>query len=204
MSAPHDPSEANLLVRLRDGEADAYEQLIREQGQQMLRVARRLMRDESDARDVVQDAFLSAFRGMDRFQGHARLGTWLHRIVVNACLMRLRQRSRTEVSIDEFLPQFEEDGHRRNVRPAWYQPAEFTLQSQENRRLVRESIDRLPETYRTVLLMRDIEELNTDEVASLLGVTHNAVKIRLHRARQALREILDPHFAARPGDAAPV
>jgi RNA polymerase sigma-70 factor (ECF subfamily) len=87
-----------------------------------------------------------------------------------------------------------EDGHRENAGPAWKDTAESALQQRETRTLVRECIDRLPESYRTVLLLRDIEELDTEEAAQLLGVSPNAVKIRLHRARQALRTLLDPYF----------
>jgi RNA polymerase sigma-70 factor, ECF subfamily len=115
---------------------------------------------------------------------------------VNAALMRLRGRQRKpEEPIEELLPRFREDGHRvDHEAPGWTETADVLLQRAEVRALVRRSIDRLPETHRTVLLLRDIEELGTAEVAGLLGVTENAVKIRLHRARQALRTLLDPHL----------
>ena len=127
------------------------------------------------------------------------LSTWLHRIAVNAALMKLRSRRRhPEDSIEDLLPKYTEDGHREdghqgNLTKPWKEP-EGLLQRQETRSLVRECIDRLPKTYRTVLLLRDIEELDTEEAAQLIGISPNAVKIRLHRARQALRTLLDPHF----------
>jgi len=163
----------------------------------MLAVARRLVRDEEDARDAVQEAFLSAFRSIGRFEGECRLATWLHRIVVNCCLMRLRTRRRhPEEPIEDLLPKFQEDGHQVG-HPClfdWGDPADVLLERRQVRILVRRSIERLPETYRTVLVLREIEELDTAEVAELLGITENAVKVRLHRASQALRTLLDPHL----------
>ena len=185
--------ETRLLASLRRGEEAAFETLVREYGSRLLSVARRFLRDEEDARDALQDAFLSAFRSLDRFEENSRLSTWLHRIVVNSCLMKLRTRRRkAEEPIEDFLPKFQEDGHQLHPNAAWEGSAEVLLQQRETRELVRISIDRLPETYRSVLLLRDIEELDTEETARLLEITANAVKIRLHRARQALRELLDP------------
>jgi len=110
--------------------------------------------------------------------------------------MRLRSaRRRGEESIEDLLPRFAEDGHKVNhPTPGWEGSAEELLARSETREIVRRAIDQLPETYRSVLLLRDIEELNTEEAARLLGVTENAVKIRLHRARQALRMLLEPSF----------
>jgi RNA polymerase sigma-70 factor (ECF subfamily) len=195
--APRAPTdEAGLVAALRLGEAAAYERLVRAHGGRMLVVAQRLLRNDEDARDAVQEAFLSAFKSIDRFAHGARLSTWLHRIAVNAALMKLRaRRSRPEEPIDDLLPKFLEDGHRADPGSSWGEPAETELQRQETRQLVRRCIDRLPETYRTALVLRDIEDLDTDEVAQLLGISPNAVKVRLHRARQALRTLLDPHLS---------
>jgi len=188
--------ESLLLAELRAGKEAAFERLLREHGGRMLAVARRLVRDEEDARDAVQEAFVSAFRSLDRFEGASRISTWLHRIVVNTCLMRLRSRQRRpEEPIEDLLPKFQEDGHQVNHPSVpWSEPIDVLLQRREICDLVRKSIDRLPETYRTVLVLRDIEELSTEEAARLLEVSENALKIRLHRARQALRTLLDPHL----------
>jgi RNA polymerase sigma-70 factor (ECF subfamily) len=194
-SLTDDPPEAELLAGLRAGNGEAYERLVRAYGGRLLAVARRFLPSEDDARDALQEAFLSAFRAIGNFQEGARVSTWLHRIVINAALMKLRSRRRKpEESIDNLLPTFLEDGHRENAGPAWKETAESALQQRETRTLVRECIDRLPENYRTVLVLRDIEELDTEEAAQLLGLSPNAVKIRLHRARQALRTLLDPYF----------
>lgn len=190
--------ESRLVERLRGGDDAAYEELVRTQGARMLAVARRFLRSEEDARDAVQDAFISAFRAMERFEGGSRLSTWLHRIVVNASLMKLRSRQRKpETSIEELLPRFLDDGHFAEPPAEWQRPADEALERSQTRERVRAAIDLLPDSYRTVLLLRDIEELNTAEAAEVLGITTNAVKIRLHRARQALRELLDTHMRER-------
>jgi RNA polymerase sigma-70 factor (ECF subfamily) len=187
--------ESTLLAELAEGDERAFERLVREQGPRLLAVSRRFLRNEEDARDAVQEAFLSAFRSLAKFERTSKISTWLHRIAVNCCLMRLRTRRRKpEQPIEDFLPQFAEDGHQIHPSFSWKGSAETLLEEGETRRIVRDAIDRLPESYRSVLLLRDIEELTTDETAALLDVSANAVKIRLHRARQALRGVLDAHF----------
>jgi len=193
-SAPADQyaHNAQLLARLRCGEDEAFEQLVRQHTGRLLAVARRLLGNEPDAQDAVQEAFLSAFKALGQFTGTAKLSTWLHRIVINAALMKLRGRRRKhEESIEELLPRFDEQGEWSSQVAPWEISSDALLQQQETRALVRHCINRLPDTYRTVLLLRDIEDLNTEEVAEALGITPNAVKIRLHRARQALRTLLE-------------
>ena len=187
--------DATLVARLRAGDDGAYEILVRTYSRRLIAVARRILTSEEDARDAVQDAFISVFRSLDRFEGESRLSTWLHRIAVNAALMRLRsRRRRPEDPIEPLLPAFESDGHHQEQFQSWDESAEALLVRGETRAVVRRCIDRLPESYRTVLLLRDIEQLENEEAAAMLGVSVNAVKIRLHRARQALRTLLDPHF----------
>lgn len=187
--------EATLVAQLRAGEEAAFEQVVRLYGGRLLAVARRIVGTEEDARDAVQDAFLNAFRSLDRFEGNAKLSTWLHRIVVNAALMKLRTRKRKpEQSIDTMLPSFLDDGHHEERFKSWDEPVDKLMERAETRELVRKQIDALPEGYRTVLVLRDIEGLDTEETAKVLGLSVNATKIRLHRARQALRTLLAPHF----------
>jgi RNA polymerase sigma-70 factor (ECF subfamily) len=121
--------------------------------------------------------------------------TWLHRILVNVCLMTLRTHSRrNEIPIDDLLPRFDHSGHHARSIARWRQLPEDRLQSDETRLLVRRCIDMLPDDYRSVIILRDIEELDTEEAAETLGISPGAVKTRLHRARQALRTLLEPHF----------
>ena len=181
-----------LLDGLRRGDDDAFAALVRQQAGRMLATARRLLRSDQDAEDAVQEAFVSAARAIDGFAGGSKVSTWLHRIVINTALMKLRtRRRRREESIDDLLPHFDAEGRHVSPVAAWETPSDVLLERRETRAMVRRCIDRLPERYRTVLLLRDIEELDTQESADLLATTPNTVKIRLHRARQALRTLLE-------------
>lgn len=194
-SASDVSDEAALLHGLRAGDDAAFEQLVRATTPRLLAVARRIVGNDDDARDTLQDAFISAFRALDRFAGDAKLSTWLHRIVVNTALMRLRTRKRRpEEPLESLLPAFRDDGHQLHEPVEWRDGADVALERREVRTFVRAQIDRLSENYRTVLVLRDIEELSTPETAAALGISENAVKIRLHRARQALRALLDERF----------
>jgi len=148
-----------------------------------------------DARDAVQEAFLNAYRGIQRFEGGSLLSTWLHRIAVNVALMKLRtRRRRPEESLDHLLPAFREDGHFVDRFDSGSEPADRLLLREEEQSAVRAAIAELPEHYRTVLLLRDIEGVESAAVAEQLGITTNAVKLRLHRARQALRTLVAPRL----------
>ena len=190
------PADA-VVERLIGGDEAAFESLVRVHGGHMMAVARRFMRNEQDAADAMQDALICVFRKAGQFAGGSRLSTWLHRVTVNACLMRLRSESRRhEVNVDELVPAFDATGHhvRRPPPVGDGEPAEAAMTS-ELREMVRTCIDRLPQAYREVILLRDIEELDTEETARVLGETANCVKTRLHRARCALRELLLPVMA---------
>ena len=188
--------EAALLDRLRAGDETAFEEVVRAYSGRLLSVTRRILGSDEDARDAVQDAFLNAFRSLKKFEGHAKLSTWLHRIAVNVALMKLRTRRRKpEQSIETLLPSFLDDGHHSEQFASWTEPVDRAMERAETRAIVRRLIDQLPESYRTVLVLRDIEGLDTEEAAHMLGLTPNAAKIRLHRARLALRSLLAPHLS---------
>jgi RNA polymerase sigma-70 factor, ECF subfamily len=189
---PRSGRDQALLSRLQRDDETAFEELVRDNGGRMLSSARRLVRSEEDAQDVVQEAFLLAFRSLPTFEGRAMLSTWLHRIVINVALMRLRSRKRRpEALIDDLLPSFSADGHRiLEAHDEVELSADLALSRECDRRLVRSCIDRLPESHRIVLLLRDIEDLTTDEAAGVLGIQPGTVKVRLHRARQALKTLL--------------
>ena len=193
------PQDEDLLLRMRCGEEAAFEELVRTHGGRLLAVARRYLPSEDDARDAVQDAFLSAFKALPAFEGQAKLSTWLHRIAVNAALMKLRTRRRKpEQSIDDLLPGFLEDGHLEKPASEWMPVPLDLVERKEIAEIVRSNIARLPDNHRHVLLLRDIEEFDTEETAEMLEITPNAVKTRLHRARLALRELLEPHLRRSP------
>jgi RNA polymerase sigma-70 factor (ECF subfamily) len=187
--------EAELVTGLRAGDPKTFEQIVRQYGPRLLSTTRRILNNDEDARDAVQDAFISAFRARAQFAGDAKISTWLHRIAVNAALTRLRSRQRkAEDALDDLLPQFQPNGHYAEKLVAWNEPADVRVSRRETSDLVRRAIEDLPDSYRTVLMLRDIEGLSTEEAAQMLQITTNAVKLRLHRARLALRALLAPHF----------
>ncbi len=189
---PDSADDPAFVARLRAGDPAAFEQLVRESTGRLLVVARRFLPEEEDAQDAVQDAFLSAFKALPRFDGQSRVTTWLHRIVVNASLMKLRtRRRRPELKLEDLLPRFSENGHHESMPVFWNETPAGGIERQETLAAVRESIHQLPDDFRDVILLRDIEQVDTRSAASMLGITESAVKTRLHRARMALRTILD-------------
>jgi len=187
--------DAALIAGLQSGDSGAFETLLRDYGPRLLRLARRFLVNEEDARDALQDAMVAVYRSIGNFESGSALLTWLHRIVVNSALMKLRTRKRhPEEDIEQYLPRFLEDGHQRVPSTPWTESAQSVLEREELRAIVREAIEKLPDAYRIVLQLRDIEELSTAETAEILGTSKNVVKIRLHRARQALRTLLDEHM----------
>jgi RNA polymerase sigma-70 factor (ECF subfamily) len=181
-----------LVGRLQSGDEAAFEELVRNHGGRLLSVARRLLGSSEDAQDAVQETFIKAFRAIHTFEERSQLRTWLHRILVNTALMKLRaRRRRPEESIDDLLPTFSADGHQAVESREW---SDSLLERKETAGIVRDAISRLPESYRVVLVLRDLEERDTSETARILGTTTTVVKVRLHRARQALRTLLDREF----------
>jgi len=192
-----------LIERLRTGDDTAFEELVDHHTAPLLAVTRRILHDEEEARDAVQETFVAAFRGIGAFQSESRVGTWLHRIAVNCALMKLRSRERRHAhariaenaqDVDALLPHFQPDGHQDHSSVSWSESAEEILQREQSCALVRQCIDQLPEPYRVVLVLRDIEQLPADVVAEQLQITRDNLKVKLHRARQALRTLLDPHM----------
>ena len=186
-------SDAMLVARLQAGDPDAYETLVRAHSGRLLSVARRFLPNNEDAQDAVQEALIKAFRAIGTFEARAQLHTWLHRILVNTALMKIRSRKRRpEESIDDLLPIFQADGHQTTESRDW---SDAIFERKETAAIVRQAIAQLPDHYRVVLTLRDIEERDTIETATALGTTTTVVKVRLHRARQALRTLLDREFA---------
>ena len=185
--------ETVLLRRLQSGDSAAFEQLVKEHGGRMLATARRFFGNDQDAADAVQDAFISAFKAIKTFEGGSQLATWLHRIVVNSCLMRNRSRDRhPTVAIESLLPQFDSTGHHAHRVLAFRDSPFEKLASDETRQQVRQCIGQLPTPFREIIVLRDIEDFDTETTAQLLDVSIAVVKTRLHRARQALRTLLEP------------
>jgi RNA polymerase sigma-70 factor, ECF subfamily len=181
--------------RARSGDAHACDSLFRQHSGRMLVVASRLLQSGEDAADAVQEAFLSAFRSLDHFAGNSAFDTWLHQIVVNVCLLKLRSESgRRAVSLDDLVRMFGEDVCHRRRGPSGEERADAILARAETMARVRDCIERLAEPFRSVIVLRDIQELDTEQTARHLGISEAAVKTRLHRARRALRSLLEPFF----------
>ena len=190
-------SDTELVARMQRGDDTEFEAIVRTHGGRLLSVARRFLGNDEDARDAVQDAFIRAFKALHTFESRAQLYTWLHRILVNTALMKLRERRRRPTeSIEDLLPTFVNDGHQAVASRDW---SDAVLERKETAAIVREAIAMLPDQYREVLVLRDIEEKDTAEAAEILGTTSNVVKVRLHRARQALRTLLDREFQMKRG-----
>ncbi|HLP85081.1 MAG TPA: sigma-70 family RNA polymerase sigma factor [Phycisphaerales bacterium] len=186
--------EQQLLAGLRLRDERAFEQFESMVATQMYATARRMLRDDADAQDAVQEAFIGAYKSIANFDGRSKLSTWMTRIVINKCLMRLRSKRRShEVSVETLLPRFKDDGHPVEWTSHW-RDEEPGDSRERTASLVRAMIDELPDHYRAVLVLRDVQGLSTEETAEALGDSPNAVKVRLHRARQALRTLLDPHM----------
>lgn len=186
-------TEASLVAALKAGDKKAPEILVRSHGPWMLAVARRVIRDTAWAEDCVQEAFINAFRSIDTFEERSSLKSWLYRIVVNQSLMKLRSKLRSkEDPIDELLPTFDQNACR--IEEPWQKLAtpDEIFENKNRRDLVHSKINELPESYRIILQLRDIEELTTREVAEGLGLSEANVKVRLHRARSALKKLLEP------------
>jgi RNA polymerase sigma-70 factor, ECF subfamily len=186
-------SDEELAARAAAGDASAFEALLTRYEARVYRLICRLTGNESDAPDALQETFLQVHRGLRAFRGDARFSTWLFRIATNTALMQRRARARRPAqSLEEFLPRFDADG----IHAAEPADLEAPARAEEllDRRLLaekaREGIERLPELYREAFVLRDLEELETAEVAALLGIEAAAVRQRVHRARLLLRGYL--------------
>lgn len=192
-------SEAELLEGLKSGDTTAYRSLVQLNSANVYNVALKLLGDEQEAEDVLQETFLSAFEAIDRFEGRSKLSTWLYRIAYNASLMRLRKRRQmTTFSLDRPPP---ED----NAGPEpvsydlvdWSTVPDDQLLTAEARQVMDDAIAELPESLRSAFVLRDIQGLSGAETAEILGITVQAVKNRLHRARLTLRDRLSGYFVER-------
>jgi RNA polymerase sigma-70 factor (ECF subfamily) len=184
-----------LLTRAAAGDGEALEMLMTRYAGRVYRLAYGITRSASDAEEVVQDVFLQIVHKGTGFEGRAALSSWIYRVTTNASLNKRRgKRREVETSLDELLPRYRADGHRDGERAFlvsdWSGTPERELLAGESRRILEEAIDRLPDHYRAVLVLKDVEELSNDDVAQIVGDTVAAVKTRLHRARMALREQL--------------
>jgi RNA polymerase sigma-70 factor (ECF subfamily) len=186
--------------RAAAGDGRAFEELVARHQDHVYRLARRLTADRADAEEAVQDTFLRVHRRLHTFRGEARFTTWLYRVATNAALMRRRRQARRAAEpLDRYLPAFDTEGrHARDVDHARAARADELLDQDRLARRVRAALDRLPALYRTPVVLRDLEELPTAEVASVLGLTPATVRQRVHRARLMMRGYLSHLVGVEP------
>ncbi|WP_419910189.1 sigma-70 family RNA polymerase sigma factor [Hoeflea sp.] len=188
-----EPDDAEAIAAIANADPAATERFVRSHAGWMLAVATRIVRDAHHAEDAVQNAFAKVFDNIGSFDGRSALKTWIHRIVVNESLMLLRKDKRSQtVAIDELQPVFDNSGCRIEDRWTTMETPESLLVQSDIRAQVNGKIDLLPDNYRIILVLRDIEEMTTQEVAQLLDISEANVKVRLHRARAALKQLLEP------------
>jgi RNA polymerase sigma-70 factor (ECF subfamily) len=183
-------AETALLERILAGDNTAFDELMRKYNRRLYRVARSILRDDTEAEDALQDAYLQAYRGLHAFRGQSALGTWLTRIVVNAALVHRRKAWRlAEVIQLSAEPIMDEHLSPTEAPDDSGQPERAALRAQ-TRRLIEAKIDTLPESFRTVFVLRALEELSVEETSDTLGIPEATVRSRYFRARSMLREAL--------------
>jgi RNA polymerase sigma-70 factor (ECF subfamily) len=196
VAPPAPATDEQLVARARAKDFGAFEELLDRYEDKVFRLAYRFVRNETEAQEILQDTFLSIWRKLDTFKGDAQFSSWLYRVAANAALMRLRAQRRHPVISTEELPLGYLDNHGQ-LPPAgenWARRPDDQLQSEELRTHIQRAVDDLPELYRTVFLVRDVEGLSTEETAEVLGISIPTVKTRLHRARIALRDAIASYF----------
>lgn len=170
------------------------EDVFREYAPRVYNLARRMLGNDADAEDVTQEVLVQVIRKLNTFRGDANIATWLHRVTVNAALAHRRKRARREEhEVHDPLQHYLEDGHHSHSRP-WSAPPEEQVLSHETTKLIEKAISDLPELYRDVYVLSDVEGVPNQEIGDMLGLSLPAVKSRLHRGRLLMRNALAPHF----------
>lgn len=180
--------DADLVRGIVSGDRTAFERLMRRYNRRLYRLARATLRDDAEAEDALQDAYLAAYRKMDQFRGDAALGTWLSRLVLNECLGRLRRTARRDNVAPMIAPPRDEDFE--NMGIATTEAPDAATARTQMRTLLERKLDELPEGFRTVFVCRSVEELSVEETAACLGLPEATVRSRHFRARSLLRESL--------------
>lgn len=186
-----DLSDAEIAQRIGAGDEDTFRLLMRRYNQTLYRTARSILKDDAESEDAVQDAYLLAYRAMGKFRGDAKLSTWLVRIVVNEAIGRLRKRKRHAevIQLNGATERFDEDAEVNMSELSREQPERAAMRA-ETRRLLETNIDQLPDAFRTVFVLRAIEEMTVEEAAVCLGIPQATVRSRYFRAKGLLREAL--------------
>ena len=185
--------EKELITGIRNGNETCYKNLVQKYWNELNFLANRLLGDEAIAKDCVQEAFIKAITKISSFEGRGSFRAWLHQIVVNEALIELRKKTaRKEETLDQFMLDFDETGHYVESYRGHSVSLDVLQESIEVKQQLKQSIDKLPDNFRIILILRDYEGYSTREVAEKLDMTEQNVKVRLHRARLALRNLLQP------------
>jgi RNA polymerase sigma-70 factor, ECF subfamily len=179
-------TDEEVVARVLAGETGMFEIVMRRHNQRLYRVARAILRNDGEAEDVMQDAYVRAYEHLDQFAGKAKFSTWLTRIAVHEALARQRRGNRYQ----ELEPMSEREGDPMDRFASMTPNPEQQASNSEIRRLLEEAVEKLPDSYRVVFMLRDVEEMSTIDAAEALEITEENVKIRLHRARVLLRKNL--------------
>lgn len=190
-------SDEEVVQRVCEGEVPLFEVLMRRHNQRLYRVARSVVKDEAEAEDVLQQAYLNAFTHLGQFESRSKFTTWMTRITLNEAFARRRKLDRS-FSLTDRLPRQDSDGTPMDVPTTSASDPERQAYAGELRRALEEAVDALPQDYRTVFMLREVEGLSTLETGDSVGLSEDAVKTRLHRARAMIRQSL----TLRLGDAA--
>ncbi|MHB8792201.1 MAG: RNA polymerase sigma factor [Thermoleophilia bacterium] len=196
------PTDSELIDEIRDGSADALEDLMSRYESRVYSLAYRMLGNKEDAEDVLQDTFLNVVRSIGGFKSRSSFSTWLYRVAANAALTKLRQKSRREKSEGEFLDEVysvKEAAHSSIALVDWSDGPAQKLLNEEARLVMDEAVAELPDKYRVVFVLRDVEGMSAAEVAQVLDLSIPAVKSRLHRARLYLRNRLSDYFTGETG-----
>jgi len=198
-------SDDDLIALARHQDFDAFEELVNRYQDKIYRLAFRFVRNETEAKEIVQDTLLTLWRKLDGFKGDSQFSSWLYRVTANAALMRLRSQKRhAEISTEDLEPGVLEQpqpfGQVTSPGENWSRRPDEQLQNERLRAHLQAAVDALPEIYRTVFMIRDVDGHSTEETAEILGVSVPTVKTRLHRARMALRESIGTHFDGAPSE----
>ena len=188
------------LTALQAGDRAEFARFVDTYSGQVYRLALKMVQNTQDAEDILQETFIKAYKALPKFQGRSSLSTWLYRIATNEALMFLRKKRPVQVSVDEPLENDEGHERPRQIIDRCCLP-ENELMSTEARANLDRSVQQLPDSLRTVFLLRDIEGLSTRETAEVLDISESAVKTRLSRARFRLRELLSTYYAERMASA---
>ncbi len=192
-------SDQALVEKVKREDFDAFTALVNRYEGKVYRLAMRMLRNQEDAEDALQETFLQVHRGMKNFEGRSSFSTWLFRLATNVCLMKIRDREidpSKVLPLEEYLPQHGEG--KGPSAPEWPKKPEEVLLSKESRGKMLEAMEALPPDYRAVFILRDIEGFSNAETGEALGLSVAAVKSRLHRARMSLRAKLSVYFSRNP------